>query len=502
MKLFDTEPSESASRGYLLLGAQVASLFFTGCVVWTAVVAPSLYRHSLPILIGRAVGFALLAWFWSAAMLVGLYYFFAEPVSNPVRRTLRTATAAVWFAPATILLVENSPAAMFAALILVVNATRALYSEWRLVQAEPDPPLPVCRADGLFEAYALSSPALLGQLAPGLTLALCIQAGAVAAAMQFPLPAAACFALAAAFLTALGMAAGLLPPERPRDLPRSILGVILTVMLAAFLTVGGSPGVLMRGSGGAEVWGSRRPPGLLETLRALLQQRLPGGAPRALPPLSGPPGAFIPGYEPASAPGRVGGNDFPGVILWPEVKPVTTLVAPVPAGAGFSAQAAHPLGILFSGEYWMFRRPSRRPPYGSFFRRGSPASLGFLTTDHAPLQMEAHHKLDQPIDLRCCGRIQIAIWNADRYPGTVSLELILIDTGQPARPLQSLGEAPVKSSPGNLPVRETLEFSIPAVRVLRRFNEFQVVFHRDRRRMDKSARIEIDRFVLLPAGSV
>jgi hypothetical protein len=36
--------------------------------------------------------------------------------------------------------------------------------------------------------------------------------------------------------------------------------------------------------------------------------------------------------------------------------------------------------------------------------------------------------------------------------------------------------------------------------MLERFNEFKVVFHRDRKRLDKSARIEIDRFVLVPAS--
>ena len=116
--------------------------------------------------------------------------------------------------------------------------------------------------------------------------------------------------------------------------------------------------------------------------------------------------------------------------------------------------------------------------------------------------MEAHHKLDKAIDLSCCSKIQIAIWNTDRYPGTVALEVILINTEQPRllSQSQSLGTAAVKSSPGALPVRETLEFTVPITRALERFNEFKVVFHRDRKRLDKSARIEIDRFVLVPAS--
>jgi len=114
--------------------------------------------------------------------------------------------------------------------------------------------------------------------------------------------------------------------------------------------------------------------------------------------------------------------------------------------------------------------------------------------------MEARHKLDQPVDLRCCNRIQVAIWNADRYPGTVALELILIGAGQRKRLALLLGRAAVKSSPGALPVYETLEFPVPANHAMEQFDEFRVVFHRHYSRADRSARIEINRFVLVPAG--
>ena len=506
MKLLETEPPDFASRGYLLLGAQTITLFVTGCVVWIAVAAPPFFRDSLLTITGRAVACALLAWIWSAATLAGLLFLFAEPISDHLRCISRTATAAVWFAPATILLTEQSAAAMLAALILAVSTTRALYSEWPLAQAEPNRSLPVCDPDGLFQHYDLRSPTFTRQLASAMKLAYFVQAGAIAAIMHYPLLAAGCFAFRAAFLTACGMAAGILPPERPRDLPRSILGVILTVLLAAGLALGGSPSRLIPGSNAAVAWSSRRPPGLVEMARALLGQWLYGGKLRTLPKSSGTPqgqpGPPMPGYEPAVGANKIGDNDFPGVILWPEVKTVTTLVAPLPAWTGFSARAARPLGIPFSGEYWMFREPYRRPPYGSFFQRGSPAWIGFFTTDHAPLHMEAHHKLDQPIDLRCCNKIQITIWNADRYPGTVALEIILIDAKQPRRLSQSLGTAAVRSSPGALPVRETLEFPIPIARAVEQCSAFKVVFHRDRKRAHSSARIEIDRFVLVPRRGI
>ena len=45
---------------------------------------------------------------------------------------------------------------------------------------------------------------------------------------------------------------------------------------------------------------------------------------------------------------------------------------------------------------------------------------------------------------------------------------------------------------------ETLDFAMPEAPVIEAFDEFKVVFLSDRRRMDKSARIAIDRFILVP----
>jgi len=501
--MISAEPATSHSRSDFALVAQIASLFVTGCVVWAVLLS----LDPLPITMGWVLGLSLLAWFCCAGMFAGMHFLCAEPITvQTVRTLLRTATVGVWFTPAAILLAEYSPAAMVAALIVVVGATRVLYSEWKLAQGEPEPPLPAPGVHRLFEDYAHPARALLKQLAPKLTLTLLIQAGTVAVMMHYPLLSAACFALSAALLTAFGLASGVIPQGKPWELPASAIASLLTVLLAAGLTVGtltrGSMRDYHRPGGDASYWPN---PGLLRTARGLLSQSLYGRGPRTPGKASGthkPSPMGVQHYEPIGDIGRVGDNEFPGVILWPEVSPDTTLVAPILSGVSFSSRATHPLGIPFSGQYWMFRAPYKRPPYGSFFRRGSPASLAFSTTDHAPLEMEAHHRLDEPIDLRCCRRIQVAIWNADRYPGTVALELILVDTGQRGRPSRSLGTSPVRSSPGSLPVRETLEFFIPTVPELRRFDEFEILFHRDQSRIDKSAHIEIERFLLIPMSSL
>jgi hypothetical protein len=119
--------------------------------------------------------------------------------------------------------------------------------------------------------------------------------------------------------------------------------------------------------------------------------------------------------------------------------------------------------------------------------------MAFSTTDHWELNMDALQQFDEPIDLRCCSRVRVDIWNADRYPGTVALELWA--------DRHVLGSAPVRSMPDLkqdpvVAVPETLEYS--TANADGPCKELKVVFRRARGRIDKSARIAIERFVLVP----
>jgi hypothetical protein len=282
--------------------------------------------------------------------------------------------------------------------------------------------------------------------------------------------------------------------------------MLLTVILAVGLTIlavgpRGTGFGLGFGNGGEADEASRSPlPGVL--IGRQTSPNLPPGTPQPgqasaqTRPNPLVPGAFdIPG-------------SFDGVILWPEIQPVTTLIEPMPTSPTAFASVTHPFGIPFGGEYWFFRPPFRRPPTTSFVQRGTPAKVSFSTTDKWPLNMEAHQKLEQSVDTSCCSRIGLSIRNTDRYPHTVSLEMIL--RYSPAEPrtlhsVQSLGTLPVRSEP-NLdndpiaPVGETLEFTIPSEPTVHEFNEITVVYHRAQVRADKSARIAIDRFILIPRG--
>jgi hypothetical protein len=214
-------------------------------------------------------------------------------------------------------------------------------------------------------------------------------------------------------------------------------------------------------------------------------------------------------YRPVSSGGVWNRRRYSGVILSPKANPARAKLTVPPR---FS-RIPHPLAftsrtpdvIPFSGQYWMFRPPRLAPPPDSYFRKATPLAQSFLTTDQTPLSMRAIQKLDHPIDLECCRAIQVAIWNADRYPGTVSLELELIDTQAPGRPFESIGRRDVLSRPGikpldltPIPAAEVLEFPVPSNAPIREFDAIQVEFERALFRADRSAAISIDHFALVP----
>jgi hypothetical protein len=485
----------------LITLVQVGSLVATALMVWWAALVPQLQRQTLGSLLWQVLVYTLLAWAWSAIVALGLYAIVPlEDRSNMLPDVLRTAATAVWFGPAMILLSGFSLASLLPALMLVVYASRLLYVQWRPeVAAAPLPPAYPAREPGAFADCQLPQGFVWRERLPALGVAFCLEAGAVAVALHYPLLGAAWLCLGTALLTVFSMATGAANAGKPPTLPKSFVGILATIVLAALMTLGGRGGsshALLgasgRGSGSA-------PPSLIESARIVLRQLFYGETPGE----RGEKGPSTPRPRETANTGASGG--FPGVILWPELKPTVTLIAPLPAlGSNpFQGRPAQPLSIPFGGEYWMFRWPFAHPPSTSILERGTPASLGFSTTDHTPLQMEAHQKLETPIDLGCCSKIQIEVLNADRYPGTLSLELVLINSELPGAVPLSLGSIPVASHPGTehdlvVPVRETLEFAVPPKSWLEQFTELKIVFHRARLRMDKSAKVSVERFVLLP----
>src|SRR5262249_27177282 len=132
---------------------------------------------------------------------------------------LSTSTAAVWFAPAVILAAQRSPAAAVAALVLIVNATRILYDQWRL-NLQPAPELPPAE---LFSLFQDDTPPQWRRLIPALVPAVTLQLGISAVLLNHAALAGLALAMSAATMTVLAQSSRAVEPRRPASLPRSVL---------------------------------------------------------------------------------------------------------------------------------------------------------------------------------------------------------------------------------------------------------------------------------------
>jgi hypothetical protein len=485
VSLFVAEVSGPQERRRLAVCLQLAGLAAAGLLI--AQTSPVFrWWHVPPAqLLLQAGALSGAAWLAGAAVTLGLYLIcdslFSQdfPAGEIGRAVMRTAATAVWFVPAIVLASALHPGALAAALVLVHHVTRLLYWQWRVsapIAAEAS-----VETDRLFATSLAAGPPLVRQLAPALLLSTLLQASIAMMILHRYGLARGLFYASTATITILVMTVYDSTPKTGGSIRRSCAGLVLSLLLAGGLTVGS---LTPRARGGSGSAGGK------------------DGAGYPANPLQQTPGVPRPIYNETGE--SFPTDSVPGVILWPEIRPVPTLIAPLPAGHGSVPRTTpqQPMSIPFSGEYWLYRWPYARPPHNSYLKRGNPAALSFRTTDHRPLQMEAHHKLDQAVDLRCCSQIQIAIRNSDRQAGSISLELVLLNTEVSPVRKQSLGTAAVKtvleqarSGPGAM---ETLQFAVPAESGLDEFNELQVIFVRDRERMDKSAKIAIERFILVP----
>ena len=125
-----------------------------------------------------------------------------------------------------------------------------------------------------------------------------MQTGVCAILLRHPALAGLSLACGASLATVLALASRAVQPVRPpQSMPRAFMGLVLTVLLAIGLTLGGMLPGLMRGSSGS------------------------GGDTAGPPSKPGMPGDGRPDLPDASA-GNFADSGFPGVILWPEVKPI------------------------------------------------------------------------------------------------------------------------------------------------------------------------------------
>jgi len=435
--------------GRLILFAQIAGLAAMAWFVWANLFVQ---RHlGLRWFLARSLVSVLLLWAASALLTFYVYLLIShEDPREAVPLSIRSSAPGMWFAPAMLLLSGVSPIAFVVSLLLAINTARVLVSRWPIRAA---PPLRLSR-DAILSATTVRTGFVSRKSLPALTAAFLILAGITAKMWRFPLTSAIFLVGGASIITALSLITGATAQRTPVKAPPSLFAIVLTILLSSMLSVG----VFQVQSAAAAGAGA-------------------GDAPQQTTRL----------YDPAAT--SSGKDSFPGVVLRTEPKKQP----PITARSFFSRQRslAAPQWIEFSGEYWMLRPRYDRPPPDALVSHNSPLDFIFRTTDALPMKMEAHQPLENPIDLACCASIQVVIDDADHHAGTIALELILWDG---ARSL-SLGARVIDSE-----ARQTVDFPVPRDASLRRFNQIEVVFHRDPIRADRSANISILRFVLVPVA--
>jgi hypothetical protein len=194
------------------------------------------------------------------------------------------------------------------------------------------------------------------------------------------------------------------------------------------------------------------------------------------------------------------GPVFPGVELYPEAPPHTMLVAPLAAKNEKGVSHTDPLSIPFDGVYWFWRGPSDLPPSNSVVMHGSPSAQYFRSTDGDGMSMEAKQNLGFAVDPRSYGAIEVDIENADPFPNSVGILLKVRNTALASKPIQSLGMENVvtPASSEAHAVTQTLRFRLPSR--LGSFDELTVSYYLRGARSNRSARIAIERFRLVPRG--
>src|SRR5258708_284440 len=118
-----------------MLIAQVVGLFATGWIVWSVAVLPRLSQQPLAQIVRSAFLHTLFACAAAVTITLLLYLAIARSIRHDMVLVARGRSArGVWFGPGAILLTALSPAAIAAAVVLVISATRLLYDQWRQFQ--------------------------------------------------------------------------------------------------------------------------------------------------------------------------------------------------------------------------------------------------------------------------------------------------------------------------------------------------------------------------------
>jgi len=180
----------------------------------------------------------------------------------------------------------------------------------------------------------------------------------------------------------------------------------------------------------------------------------------------------------------------PGVILRPNTKPGQR-VAIAASRSLEPAGVTKPVSFPFTGEYCLFPTSLAGAPPDSLRVSGTPLDARYKTFTGQPVETEAYQKLEPPFDFTNCSALLVALSSQESLPGMVKVQLLIgskwIDIGS-----DLFGPAPV----------DNLSFQVPFDVPRRLFvSAIRLEFHRDPSSTNRTAKVAIDRFELLPRTS-
>ena len=195
---------------------------------------------------------------------------------------------------------------------------------------------------------------------------------------------------------------------------------------------------------------------------------------------------------------------FQGIVLF-TVEEKKEVLPPLPMERDLLRSGmTRPLVIRFDGSYWYFQAPEHGPGAHPHLTHGDPVAVSIYSTGRVPLAMQAHQTLTQPVDLRPVGAMQVTVRNGDNRVGRIDMGILLADSTAPGKPTLYLGTQPIVSTePDHFavktnPVTETISYTIPERRAIRKFDEVTVLFFPDAMRMTLGARVGIQQFEFMP----
>src|SRR5579871_67606 len=418
--------------------AVFAGLLVAGVAAWMAFSVFPPHPSSLDDLF-FAAGVRVLAISLMGAAFVrgGLAILRCKNLSLAQEAALRTAGSAAWF-PVFIIFPSNTDWEIGISMVLTASIVMIfLFLRTAYVQSAVSAvPLRLSTFGGLGPAQL---PALPRQLHPALCFSFCSQLGLLARLMGHWETASVLFSFGLGVLLWTFPAIEKEPEQRkPTVLGNPLSRAVLMVVLAVILSSIGLLLHLILGSSQAQrnslaVLMDRSSFTARIVARFLAERFFPEAKVNGTQAQKQP--------HPLAAGAFGGDGAYIGVFLSPLPKPEPVWLAPVSPvpSEGLVKTAAKSLTIPFSGIYWFFESPFSEPPASSLKMQGKPETTGLRTSDHQPLQMEAHQKFSSPVSLNCCSQIQVVISNADTDTGSIFLEMILVDNRSKGWPPQSLG---------------------------------------------------------------